>query len=238
MSKKFPLYLLIVLLCFCSCASIRLAMAGADRETVDLEVYHHIEKDKTIVFVPMLHIGKSVFYEDVKKNLDSLRSEGFVIFYENVKFDREKYSPEELDTLNRKIRKLLGFYFTNYKDSTNLSLPKSFFNDKYVLQTKARTGIVEKDRKVDLPLDSLVQLYEKKFGEIILAPCDFATPLKAEYNCKTLNSEYVRHTARDEFILKKIREAPYKKIVLVYGKSHIRFFQTILSEQEGFVEID
>lgn len=238
MSKKFPLYLLIVLLCFCSCGSIGLAMAGADRETVDLEVYRQPQKNKTLVFVPMLHIGKPVFYEDVKKKLDSLRSEGFVIFYENVKFDRKKYSREELDTLNRKIRKLLGFYFTNYKDSTNLSLSKSFFNDKYVLQTKARTGITEKDLKVDLPLDRLVQLYEKEFGKIMLAPCDFDTPLKAEYNCKTLSSEYVRHTARNEFILKQIRKAPYKKIALVYGKSHFRFFQAVLSEQEGFVEID
>lgn len=210
---------------------------GANRETVPLETYRHPKNDKTVVFVPMIHIAKPTFYKDVKKKLDSLRAEGFVVFYESVSYDRKKYGSKELDTLDRKIRKMLGIYFSSYKDSTNASLPKAFFNDKYVLQSRSRTGIGPPDINVDLPLDTLLKMYEEKYGEIKLAPCDFTTPLKADYDCKTLNSEYVLHTARDEYIVQHVRQSAYKKIVLVYGKAHFRFIGKAL-RKKGFVEMN
>ncbi len=40
--------------------------------------------DKTIVFVPMHHVGKQEFYNDVRQKIDSLQKNGYIIYYEGT----------------------------------------------------------------------------------------------------------------------------------------------------------
>lgn len=238
--KKTFLSIFFVLVCLTSCTSLSLAYLGANRKTVNLSVYHNHADVRTIVFVPMVHIGKPAFYEDVSKKLDSLRHEGYVVFYEGVGFDADKYSPEELDTLKRKIRKYFGFNFTKsgYGDAHNPNLPKAFFNDKYVAQTKLNIGIKSEDINVDIPLDSLIEMFEKKEGEIQLTPCDFNTPFTAEYDCETVDVwSYTISTYRDDFIGKKTIDSPHDKIALVYGKNHFIYAIGGIIQKNGFSKV-
>lgn len=208
----------------------------ANKKEVKLSKFYNNEQDKTIVFVPMVHVSTPEFYQDVKTKLDSLRTMGYVVFYESVAFDTKKYNHKELDTIYRKFRKLVGFNLTNYKDSTNKSIPKFYSNDKYISQNNDLIGIEKNDLKVDLPADTIIKLYEKKVEKIILSDCDFNTPLQAEYNCKTLNWFYAIHTFRDDFIEKKTLASDYKKIAMVYGSEHFHFYRGTL-QSHGYTKV-
>ena len=46
----------------------------------------YYEKDDTkVFFVPMVHVNTPEFYEKRKTTIDSLRNEGYTIFYEGVR---------------------------------------------------------------------------------------------------------------------------------------------------------
>lgn len=41
--------------------------------------------DKTVLFVPMIHMAKPDFYSSVKKIIESKKAEGFIVYYEGTK---------------------------------------------------------------------------------------------------------------------------------------------------------
>ena len=38
--------------------------------------------EKTVIFQSMMHIGSSGFYEDVRRDMEQLRGQDYVFFYE------------------------------------------------------------------------------------------------------------------------------------------------------------
>lgn len=188
----------------------------------------------------MTHIAKPEFYESVKQIVDSLRKDGYAIFYEGVSIDTNKYSKATLDTILRKQRRLLGFHLTPYNDSTNKSLPKALKNKKYIAQTLSNTGIhIEKDIKADLPMDSLINLWEKENKkQVPLTTYDFETPLNAPYKPKyKLSSWDIEYKYRNSHLEKTILESKYKKIAVVYGKAHYKWIKVYLTNLKGYEKV-
>lgn len=194
-------------------------------KSVKTEILYHEENNKKLALFPMVHLNNPAFFEDVKHKLDSLRNDGYSVFYETVQLDSTLYASREIDTITRKWRKIIGFYLTKYDDQDNKSLPRALRNSKYVAQTKKNTGLTKQDHKIDVPIDTLIQVFEIKYGEIKLSPCDFLTDLKAEYNCgkaPNYQRKYVLMDVRNQYIEQKVLQSEYKKIALVYGKYHFK----------------
>ena len=218
--KKF---LLITLLAIFSTSCSRIYLGLVSSKKVKTETFYNEELDKTLVCFPMVHLNKPEFYEDVKVKLHDLREKGYVVYYEGVKFDSLAMSKPKTDTLKRKMRKLLGFNFTNYADSTNKSLPKIFKNKKYALQTRESIGINEKDINVDFSVSEIINNYETNHGKIILTECDLETPLNDKYECNTLPKVYENEVivyARNDKIFQAVKNSRHQKIALVYGRKH------------------
>lgn len=183
----------------------------------------YYEKDSLKLFgLRMIHVNKPEFYLKTKKTLDSLRNEGFVIFYEGVLTELE--NKEEADFYLKKFRRITHESLMNYFDDEN-EVNKSHKIQGYVYQNDADYGLNFKvDKLVDLSVKELILAYEKKFGEIILTDCDLNTPMGKKYKCSKKDkngTDYLISTLRNNHIFDEIKNSKSTKIALVYGKAHI-----------------
>lgn len=161
--------------------------------------------DKTVVFIPMIHIGKAEFYNDVKRNIDSLKQAGYAVMYEGIKmssfddsvknatynwvrkttsvktFYHDSADAEYVtnDIYKRKFRRFIGFN----PDSGGYAhqLTKIPFANKIVSQPKLpQLGIDSNDIRADVSKNILVDVYEQTFGKINLDEIDFTRSLAAD----------------------------------------------------------
>ena len=188
-------------------------------------------KNKTIVYIPTIHVSKPEFYKKIKKEVDSLRQNNFTIFYEEIGIDNKYYKKnidnslkEEFDILLRKYRKLMGNFFAgDLTDKSNHSLPKLLKKNKYVSQTKELLGIdTLNDINADITLNKLISVHEKKYGEIILNKCDYETKFYEKYKCKNLSKYkyYAIRYIRDSIAAQIVLDKNNPNSVLIYGRGH------------------
>ncbi|EKE27774.1 MAG: hypothetical protein ACD_3C00154G0017 [uncultured bacterium (gcode 4)] len=106
---------------------------------------------KTVVFQWMAHIWSDKFYKEVQENIKQKKKEGYVLFYEWVK----PWTKENMD----KFDKLLGVKFDK-KTYVNLS-------KIYWLRAQNNADFLwienELDFNVDIWMDEIISLYEKKY---------------------------------------------------------------------------
>ena len=231
--KKTALFLLaaFVLLSAVSCSRVGVALYNKKDSLKKKTVW--VKGDKEIVFIPMIHVAKAGYYEQVKDFLSQKRNEGYVVYYEGLKNGGE--TPQQRDTLTLKERKILGFYLSKtYTDKENESLPN--YLKKYVGQNSENTGIdTLRDVRADLTSKEIIAKIERIVGKIELEPCDFETPLNAPYKCtqrKDLGFTFIR-TLRDDYLKQLLLNSPDKKIVVLYGQAHTWAVYPAL-EREGF----
>lgn len=105
---------------------------------------------KIVVFQAMSHIAKKEFYDKVKENIRDFKTASWVYFYEWVK-TWSKESSEKFD-------KALWIKFTPdlYKHMSRLYWVTFQNNDDFIWLVNSL------DFNVDLTLDEIVQIYEKK----------------------------------------------------------------------------
>ena len=81
MNKKiFALLLACLILTSCK-GLIYDIVIGKPNIKEEIKILENTKNNKTIVFFPMVHIGKKEYYETSKLIIDSLRSEGFIFYY-------------------------------------------------------------------------------------------------------------------------------------------------------------
>ncbi|MFK8297104.1 hypothetical protein ACI76O_01780 [Capnocytophaga cynodegmi] len=222
--KKF---ILIIFLAFSisSCQCLLLKTFGVTKSALKHKRVM-VKGDREIIYIPMVHLGKQTYYDEVKAFVTEKRKQGYKIYYEAVLTDTVALRKGQLDTLRLKRRKLLGFHLSNYSDENNKSMPKCY--KKYVGQTLDNTGVSQRtDTNADLRFEEIIARYEAKYGEIPLDECDYSTPLNAHYQCNPIpnvhrsNSKY-RFTQefRNEHLEKLLIDSKDKKILLLYGESH------------------
>lgn len=231
--KKTVLFLsaAFVLLSAVSCTRVVVALYNKKDSLKKKTVW--VKGDKEIVFIPMIHVAKAGYYEQVKDFLSQKRNEGYVVYYEGLENGGE--TPQQRDTLTLKERKILGFYLSKtYTDKENESLPN--YLKKYVGQNGENTGIdTLRDIRADLTSKEIIAKIERIVGKIELEPCDFETPLNAPYKCtqrKDLGFTFIR-TLRDDYLKQLLLNSPDKKIVVLYGQAHTWAVYPAL-EREGF----
>ena len=227
MKNEYLFALIVLSMTFSSCGKMMLNLVSKTSIDSQVKTLRNQEDDRTLVFLPMVHLGKPGYYKSAKTIIDSLRKEDFIVFYEGIGIQRQIDSAS-LDTVNRKLRKLLGFHLSkSYKDSTNLSYPKAITDNNYIMQDYILMGIdMAENKRVDLPKDEIIRRYEEEVKPIILTSCDLETPLKAKYKCKDQinhNTFYAIQIVRNKHIINEVLESEEKKIIMVYGKAHWKF---------------
>ncbi|MFD2433631.1 hypothetical protein ACFSO9_08855 [Mesonia maritima] len=233
-----PLILVFITCTFFSCNSLLLKLITSKK--VKTEVFYNQEKDKTLVLFPMVHINRPEFYADVKTKLEKLREKGYTVFLEGVALkDSTAFSPEEIDTITRKMRKITGMYLSNYKNQQNKSIPRAIRNSKYSSESYENMGLQPEDINVDIPMNELIEIYEEKYGTIKLTNCDWQTNY-LEYECETVpqvRADDIIVYTRNDTIEKRVYESKLKKIALVYGGKHFDFIKGGFLGN-GYKEID
>ncbi|MGC4130027.1 MAG: hypothetical protein QM564_10860 [Bergeyella sp.] len=206
-------------------------------DTVKLKTTTYL--GKTIVFIPMHHLGTEGFYSDVKYKIDSLKNIGYYFLYENLNIERKN------DVDVRKIRKILRSPLTQPKFGYKKLIDSLFPNIKYTKKMVDQPPyeewslVPENSRRADTDLQNIISYYENKYGEIKLTDCDFKTSIFEKYTkCREENkvtkkqSNDVLINFRNEVVVQSIKESPYKKITIIYGKGHIDGIIKKLSEQD------
>ncbi|NOU39627.1 MAG: hypothetical protein HOO89_13010 [Ferruginibacter sp.] len=215
---------------------IALKQAGIlDKENSIIKISN---QQKEICFLPMHHIGKKEFYDDTKRQLDSLINLGYYVFFEGL---NNKTIDEKIkDTLLRKMRSVTGVDLVNlvkkggYIDSAtgltifpNKGLNKIIKKENLVSQPsnlkkpkiEMATGM-----GVDEDLSNLIKGFEAKYGIIQLTDKDWNTNLGEPFKIKNGNSkskkEYIKQYLRNKYLAQQIVSSTHNKIVLVYGKNH------------------
>lgn len=196
-------------------------------------------ENKEIVIVPMVHLAKPKYYSTSTKIINNLRNDDYTIFYERVTYPKNADSIT-LDTLRRKMRKLVGSPFgLKLTDTLNKNVYPNFFSSgRYLQQSSEIAGYsYSLDKNIDFSVVEILDAYKKKFGEIELTECDYKTKFNHRYWCDKLeNKSYVIVKLREDFVIKNVLKSNTNKIALVYGKLHYKGLKERLIN-EGFEKV-
>lgn len=211
------LYLSVLLIITYGCKTFALKIITKKDVVKDIITLEN-DQGRRIVYIGTIHLGKIGYYESVKYYVDSLRKADYKVLYEGIG------GLDVTDSIQRKMRKVIGFHLTDYNNSENksLKLPTSRLN--YEEQNLLNTGIVVgTDIRADYTMDSLVLVYEKEYKPIQLTDCDWNTDLLDKYKCKDTvkHSKYhMVRTLRERKVIDVIKENKDQNIVLLYGRAH------------------
>lgn len=167
--------------------------------------------DKTVTFVPMIHIATPGFYKAVAKKVKEQKENGATLYYEYVDFD----VLDEND--KRKVRAMVGILPT--PDTYN-----QLSGDGYVGQRiDDFLGLVNnKDVNIDATAEELIQAYEAEFGPIAVTGPDAVSDI-SEMATTILPQEQVAKiilSTRNQKIADAISDRPDTNIVLLFGAAH------------------
>tara|TARA_R110002050_G_scaffold273016_1_gene416867 strand:- start:12371 stop:13069 length:699 start_codon:yes stop_codon:yes gene_type:complete len=211
-----------------------------------------IENDqRKIIFIPMHHIGKKEFYDDVAKKVDSLQNLNFTVFYEGAINDKETDSLIQRKN-GMKLRKLFGYYLQRDMDTTsNIIGEKTKYTGKHKLINQPKYSELNVDSvkaiKADVSLSELMNEFEKNYGEITLDSCDYNYDIiDKNYDCKKADKsllkifkkEYIKDY-RNKSLAEKIFESNKDKILVIYGSSHYfgLYFELLKLDKNYRIEI-
>lgn len=204
-----------------SCQSFFVRMV-TDKNINKKKLVYKNKEGKYLIYLPTVHVGKKEYYESIKKEVDSLRKEGFLIAYEGIRFE---INEPDFELKAKKMRRILGFNIANINDENRDALPKEYSYTKYLLQSEINTGILKTDVNFDCSLKELIEKYEAKYGTVELSDCDLKTSLSSKYNCKQKKkpSFYISEVLRNDKVKENLVKYRYHNMVLLYGKGHKYF---------------
>ncbi len=220
------IYLLIIVLTQAGCKSSLINYALEkngiyDDKIVPKSISAH---NKQIVFLPLQHVGRKEYYDDVKHNIDSLKKEGYMFFYEKVKNDTQ-------DSLELyKFRKIIHFGVPKegYLDLLE-SLSKTKIKFKYPLVNQPSNydfGLTdENSSNVDMSIREIISNVEKD-KTINLEDCDFLNRYTETYKCTNrllTQEEWNKYLLDDRnvYLVQEIKKSNHSKIAIIYGKAHL-----------------
>ncbi|MEO5966993.1 MAG: hypothetical protein ABIP69_01930 [Ferruginibacter sp.] len=226
---------IVVLFTFTSCFKETAKITGIRDKSPTITKINY--EDREILFLGMTHLAKRKFYKNAKIAITDLESKGFITYVESVSIIIDNESI--IDTVYaKKVRKIVGLDITISYDKIKNIFWKAFrtrFN--LVGQPPYRNLGVMNYKYVDVPYNTLIDLYEKKYGIIEMDSCDFKTDLGRTYKCKLMpvknrndfNREFI-YELRNMFVGETIKQSKEKKILIVYGKEHLEGIKNYLEE--------
>ena len=188
----------------------------------EAELYQFSNKNKTVGFIPMHHLGKLAFYEDVRVVVEHFKKEGYIVYYESARMDVLDSALE--DQYNRKFRKMMGTHIDSSGYAATFHA-KGLFKNLVDQPPYPQLGVDSFDKRVDISKNEIVDIYEKKFGPVPLDSADLRIPLDAAYPMsKRLPQNQLFSIildVRNHYLANAIRESQDKKILVIYGRMHL-----------------
>jgi hypothetical protein len=192
------------------------------------KVYTYEMDDKEILFIPMHHLGKQEFYDDIKSTVTTYKEKGYRVYYELISTD---FTTDSLlkDTIRRKVRKLKGFSGT-YEENAEGSLFR-----KYVQQPAYKEmGTSDSDLRADVDYLQLINQWEKVNDAIVLDSTDLNTSFTEKFNKGLFytkdqyNAIFIHY--RNENLIDLIKSNTDSKILVLYGAGHRKDFKKRLKK--------
>lgn len=231
------LFLIIFASFFVSCKPILVRILTARYGIYDKKAKLNVftNDQKRVVFIGMHHIGKEHFYYDVAFKIDSLRNLGYDFLFEGVELNTD-LTKEEAHTYSLKMRKIIGMHIPEEGYFDNEEIRELFKGTGLVEQPcNPDIGMMETDIYADLTLDSLVNLYEAKYGVVELTDYDKNTPLEQEYKGGEISearSDELVMEFRNQEIVNQINALKNNKIAIIYGSNHISGVRRLLEKND------
>src|SRR5690606_952865 len=156
--KKLILLCSLLLLASCTRPTNRLSMAGREKHYKIMQITNGT---KNVAFIGIKHLTKPKDLAKFKRDIDSLRDDGYTIMYEGVHIGTKDSVVE--DVIRRKFRRVTGFNLSAYLDATNI-----------IANIFKVAGVIERSRYdedicADYSIDSIVLKYEKlKIGRAVV----------------------------------------------------------------------
>jgi len=203
-----------------SCKTIEV-LEELKKDNVDVKTF--TIQNKVIKFIPMHHLGKIEFYDDLKKNIQDFKKIGYKVYYEKVISDFSGDSLQ-IDIIKRKFRKIKGFEGT-YED-----IAKGTFLEKYINQPSYENlGVTKEDLNADVTYLDFVNEWEKEFGTVNLDSIDLKTNFNSNYKRRYKHSKNMFYKIaiefRNTYIVNLIKSSNDEKILVIYGKGHLKDFE-------------
>lgn len=151
-------FLILFTLSSCQSLLVKYVISTADIKK-NFKVLRNKTTNQTIVFFPMVHMGKKEYYDNCKILIDSLRNEGYLFFYESVSVD-PTLNPTDQSKYNKKFRSILGY--NPLSSSENKSIPFLQKSKNIILQDYNRMGLKQTDKNLDLKKKSNYRFYREK----------------------------------------------------------------------------
>jgi len=200
--------------------------------------------NQSVVFIPMHHVGTRLFYDNVRKKIDSLRNQGYYFFYEKLKSNATSI-PDTVTLL--KIRKIIGVPLSKDAKTDHLSFFKNTVKVKFKKEiiSQPQIDFFEPDKNnalnVDCYLVDLITEYEKKYGKLELSACDLQSHYFELSKCpididrvnrnKTIYLDY-----RNNIVVQEVLKNEHQKIAIIYGENHFVGIKAALIEK-GYQEV-
>ena len=179
---------------------------------------------RQVVFIPMVHVSRPEFYEDVQDRIAAYQAKGYVIYFEGVRPSKFEDSLSN-DELQRKIRKMLGFR-PGGKSYAEMLHSAGLFRDRVNQPQPEGLGMSSRDAVIDVTAADIVDAYEKKFGRIRLDSVDRAWRLDttaALPRASRLAQKDVMDVllnSRNEYLAQAVHASGDSLLVIVYGLAH------------------
>lgn len=221
--RKYIIGIMMSLLLFASCKAVK-SLNEMNKE--EPKIYEYEINGQQIKFCPIHHLGKQVYYENLKDLVLETKANGFKVYYELVS-SQSITNDLQRDTLKRKMRKLKGLGGLSREN-----LPSYF--KKYVPQPKYKElGIDSTDLRADVYHTDLIAEYEKRFGEILLDSIDWHTPFDSLYESDVQRKQWdeIIIGYRNDYLLDLILKNGEKKILILYGEGHRKDFKRKLDKK-------
>jgi hypothetical protein len=206
---------------------------GVENEKTEFKFIDN--KEQEIIFIPMHHVGRKEYYDDVANKVDSLQKLNYTVFYEGVVDGKEKDSLIRKKNL-LKLRKIMGFFPQGQKGyldtTTNIIAGKIKYKGKHRLINQPNYKQLKVDSltstRADVSLTELITDFEKNYGQIKLDSCDYRTGFKDKnYKCKkskrSLRKKFTNGYVKDyrnKFLANKLFKSKKNKILVIYGDAH------------------
>ncbi len=234
--KKLNIKILISVLSFSlaltNCANIK-GIHSIFKKNISPSYYTY--QDKSIILVPLVHVGQKEFYVNLKNTIKNWKNEGYTVFYEIIESKQSYLGLDSIayDISRRKTRRILGGNSTAKSYEETLQ-DVSLFKNAIAQPKYSDLGVDSTDVNADITMIDLINKVEENYGEIKLDSCDYTTHFDSIYNCSSgLNDKKLNPIIldyRNSIVVEKINKSDLKKIVVLYGSAHIKGIKKLLKE--------
>jgi len=235
-SSKFKIHVAFVSVIILLLSGCQIIQSLSAIKSKKVKPHYYTYEAKSIIFVPLVHIGQKEFYASLKDSIIAWKNNNYTIFYKQVGSGQAYLGLDSIsyDRLRRRFRRIDGGTTGTPEDYVEEA--QKVFKEVIAQPIYSDLGIDSTDVHADINLLQLVEQYEITFGKITLDSCDYSTHLDSAYSCykavKMRKLDPIIVDYRNEVVIEKVIVSESEKIVILFGAAHRKGMGKLLMEIE------